>query len=390
MVSLFFFGGANGVMDVAMNAHGGHGGGQAWASGHVVTPRHVEPRRPDRCRLGGNHADVDVASRAGVSDGRPRRCGGLCRPRLFPVLFDRPRNVGTTIALPNKATLGIGILCFLGMVSEGAVLDWGALHLRGSLDVGPGVAATGFAAFSASMAASRFSGDWLRGRMGSIALVRWSAEPRGCRDHRRADLALAALSPLSASRGRPRPRQSRAGVLRSGRTHSGPVARRCDRRVRHDRLCRLSRRSAGHRLRRRRDEFDTGARPNLSRLRGDCSCCQHRGASAKGGAGRRNLGALIDVVVAHDIVLAEIIAELDLDHLDIGCAKILQPMTSPAAMSTDCPRVMTLTRLADGDRRLALDDGPMLAPELVALQREPACGITTIRFTLKPAPSSST
>jgi hypothetical protein len=84
-------------------------------------------------------------------------------------------SIGTKIALPNKATLGIGILCFLAMTSEGAVLDWGALHLRGSFEVGPGFAATGFAAFSASMAASRFSGDRLRGRMGSVALVRWSA-----------------------------------------------------------------------------------------------------------------------------------------------------------------------------------------------------------------------
>jgi hypothetical protein len=84
-------------------------------------------------------------------------------------------SVGTKMALPNRATLGIGTLCFLGMVSEGAVLDWGALHLRGSLKVGPGLAAAGFAAFSASMAISRFSGDWIRDRIGSIALVRWSA-----------------------------------------------------------------------------------------------------------------------------------------------------------------------------------------------------------------------
>jgi hypothetical protein len=84
-------------------------------------------------------------------------------------------SIGTRMALPNRATLGIGVLCFLGMVSEGAVLDWGALHLRSGLDVSPGVAAAGFAAFSASMAASRFCGDLLRARMGSIALVRWSA-----------------------------------------------------------------------------------------------------------------------------------------------------------------------------------------------------------------------
>ena len=130
-------------------------------------------------------------------------------------------SVGTKIALPNKATLGIGILCFLGMVSEGAVLDWGALHLRGSLEVGPGVAATGFAAFSASMAASRFSGDWLRGRLGSIALVRWSGCLAAAGHHRRPDLAIGRRCDCGLRGGRPRARQSRAGALRSGRTHSG-------------------------------------------------------------------------------------------------------------------------------------------------------------------------
>ena len=55
------------------------------------------------------------------------------------------------------------------------MLDWGALHLRGSLGVSPGLAATGFAAFAASMAAGRLAGDWLRARFGAVPLVRWSA-----------------------------------------------------------------------------------------------------------------------------------------------------------------------------------------------------------------------
>jgi len=82
---------------------------------------------------------------------------------------------GMRIALPNRATLGLGVLCFLCMTAEGAVLDWGALHLRTGLNVGPALAATGFAAFSASMAAGRLLGDWLRGHFGAVPLVRGSA-----------------------------------------------------------------------------------------------------------------------------------------------------------------------------------------------------------------------
>jgi hypothetical protein len=78
-------------------------------------------------------------------------------------------------ALPGKATLALGALCFLAMSTEGAVLDWSALHLKHSLELGPGLAATGFAAFSASMAAGRFAGDWLRGHVGAVTLVRASA-----------------------------------------------------------------------------------------------------------------------------------------------------------------------------------------------------------------------
>ena len=61
------------------------------------------------------------------------------------------------------------------MMSEGAIIDWAALHLKGSLKLGAGLAATGFAAYAASMAASRFSGDRLRSRFGSAELVRASA-----------------------------------------------------------------------------------------------------------------------------------------------------------------------------------------------------------------------
>jgi hypothetical protein len=82
---------------------------------------------------------------------------------------------GAAFVRPSKATVGLGVLCFLAMTSEGAVLDWSALHLKTTLALGAGLAATGFAAFSATMAAGRFVGDWLRGHIGAVTLVRASA-----------------------------------------------------------------------------------------------------------------------------------------------------------------------------------------------------------------------
>ena len=87
---------------------------------------------------------------------------------------------------------GLGVLCILALAAEGAVLDWSALHLEESLDLGAGLAATGFAAFSASMAAGRFAGDWLRGHVGAVALVRASALTAA------AGLTLALLTPHAA------------------------------------------------------------------------------------------------------------------------------------------------------------------------------------------------
>jgi MFS family permease len=169
------FGAVNGVMDVAVNAHGVtverrygrpvmssfHGmwslGGLGGAGLAALLLRVMPPVAQALLTMG----LVLIVAIAALSF-------------LLTTAADGG-NAGTRIVLPNKATLGLGILCFLCMTAEGAVLDWGALHLRSTLGAGPGLAATGFAAFSASMAAARLSGDRLRGRFGSVSLVRWSA-----------------------------------------------------------------------------------------------------------------------------------------------------------------------------------------------------------------------
>jgi MFS family permease len=175
MVALFVFGAINGVMDVAMNAHGVaverrlekpvmssfHG---MWSLGGLVGSGLAALLLPV--------LPAPAAALLTIASGMALSVAALFF--LLPATADGGVQ-GTAFAWPTKATIGLGILCFLAMMSEGAIIDWGALHLKGNLELGAGAAATGFTAYAASMAASRFSGDWLRSRFGGAELVRFSA-----------------------------------------------------------------------------------------------------------------------------------------------------------------------------------------------------------------------
>jgi len=175
MAALFIFGAINGTMDVAMNAHA------------VAVERHIEKPVMSSFHgmwsLGGLIGSgiaalllplLSAFGEAGLMVAVGAVLAIVALFFLLPAAADGPVET-TTIALPSRATIGLGALCFLSMMSEGAIIDWAALHLKGSLELGAGLAATGFAFYAASMAASRFSGDRLRSRFGAIDLVRASA-----------------------------------------------------------------------------------------------------------------------------------------------------------------------------------------------------------------------
>lgn len=92
----------------------------------------------------------------------------------LPATADRGLS-GSNFAWPTRATIGLGLLCFLALMTEGAVMDWSTIMLAERFLIDAGTAALGYALFSAGMAVSRFTGDWARMRFGSIALLGWSA-----------------------------------------------------------------------------------------------------------------------------------------------------------------------------------------------------------------------
>ncbi|CAN5178125.1 MFS transporter [soil metagenome] len=82
---------------------------------------------------------------------------------------------GPAFARPTRGLLGLGVISFCVLLGEGAMADWSAVYLRGTLDTGPGFAAAGYAAFSLTMATGRLVGDRLTARFVPARLVRAGA-----------------------------------------------------------------------------------------------------------------------------------------------------------------------------------------------------------------------
>ncbi len=175
MISGAFLGASIGSMDVGMNAHGllveralrkpvmsgFHGGFSVGAATGTILGAYV---------LGkfGPHVQLALFCGFGV-------IGVLIASRfLMPTALDRGLS-GEHFAWPTKATLGLGVLCFLALMIEGSVADWGALMLEERFVVEAATAATAFGFYQTGMAFARFTGDWLRLKFGAVQLVAVSA-----------------------------------------------------------------------------------------------------------------------------------------------------------------------------------------------------------------------
>ena len=82
---------------------------------------------------------------------------------------------GSHFAWPTKATIGLGLLCYLALMIEGSVIDWAAILMREKFLVEAGIAAMCFATYQGGMALSRFTGDWIRMKVGAVPMVFVSA-----------------------------------------------------------------------------------------------------------------------------------------------------------------------------------------------------------------------
>jgi MFS family permease len=65
----------------------------------------------------------------------------------------------------------LGVIALCAAYGEGAIGDWGALHLRQDLHVGAGLAAAGYAAFALAEASGRLGGATLLHRFGQTRVL---------------------------------------------------------------------------------------------------------------------------------------------------------------------------------------------------------------------------
>jgi predicted MFS family arabinose efflux permease len=171
-LALLVFGAANGSMDVAMNAHG------------VAVERSLG--KPIMSSLHAGWSFGGLAGSGGVAlavalDVDPRVEGAVASAVLWLMAVYITSRLGSAsahsehgssgFALPSRGVLLIGALCFLVMVTEGAMGDWSGIYLKNDLGASGSAAATGFAGFSLGMALARLAGDDLNRRWGAGRLL---------------------------------------------------------------------------------------------------------------------------------------------------------------------------------------------------------------------------
>lgn len=167
---LLVFGGALGALDVSMNVHA------------------VEVERAAGLPLmSGFHALYSLGGFAGsavmtlllsLKIAAPAGAALCAVPMLGAMLLARPRLLetrgeqgGPLFVLPHGLVLLLAGLAMATFLTEGAMLDWGALLITRKELAGHDQAGLGYILFSIAMTAGRLSGDRLTARLGDFVML---------------------------------------------------------------------------------------------------------------------------------------------------------------------------------------------------------------------------
>jgi MFS family permease len=159
VAATFVFGAVNGLMDVAMNAHGTvvertWGGAimssfhAAWSCGGILGAGFGAAAL---------HAGLGAGGLLGCSAAAAFAAVVAANFWLGP--GERAGHSGPVYRLPDPKLIGLALVALFAMLTEGAMIDWSALYLTLVAHASTGFAAGGYGVFAAAMFAGRLVGD---------------------------------------------------------------------------------------------------------------------------------------------------------------------------------------------------------------------------------------
>lgn len=170
--AILVFGGCNGAMDVAMNGHGA-----------------VVERLRGRPIMSSFHAAFSLGCLTGSGIGRfilaagfgPLATMGAASVFAFVLIgaFATSLSVreessaepSVGFALPSRAVLLVGALCFLCMFAEGAIAEWSGVYLVSAAAATTAQATSGYSGFAFAMTIGRMLGDRIVHGLGAARVV---------------------------------------------------------------------------------------------------------------------------------------------------------------------------------------------------------------------------
>lgn len=171
VAALLLFGAAGGLMDVAMNAYASdvemHMNWRVMASFHGMWSI---GGLAGAGAVGAMLAVVSDLAQALILSAVLIALFLTCQHHLIPLRHQEAGKPMPKFAI-DRIALTLGILAAICFSAEGAVRDWSSLFLTRDIGTSIDRAGWGFAAFSATMALCRLSGDWLRLRFGEQKVV---------------------------------------------------------------------------------------------------------------------------------------------------------------------------------------------------------------------------
>ncbi|MEO1643916.1 MAG: MFS transporter, partial [Chloroflexota bacterium] len=93
---------------------------------------------------------------------------------LLRIDGEKDQNDQAPFSFPPRMVWGLGAVAFAAGISEGAVADWSGLYLRDIVEVSEAWVPLGFVAFSLTMTTGRFLGDTVAEWLGNVRLIRLS------------------------------------------------------------------------------------------------------------------------------------------------------------------------------------------------------------------------